>query len=154
MRALLIPLGFLPVVAFTVSTACSATVSVGTFTPYGTCDSVADYAVVTDNFDDYCGPSWSDCSGSTYVLCDGTAWDSCTCDLPASYTVEISSPDFGGGYGSGSLDGGGGPETSTEAGNETGGPDSSGGETSSPDTGGGDTGSDGDDGGGGGGGEG
>jgi hypothetical protein len=164
MRALILPIALLSMVGFAVSTACTAQLSAApvTFAAYGSCDNAAGYAIVTGDYADYCGPDLS-CPGDYYALCDGTAWNSCACDIPSGYTVVITSPDWGGGYGDdlgdggsttgegGTPDGGNGDGSSTGDGSAGSGDDGSGG--SGDDSGSGDTGTgSGDDGGAGGGG--
>src|ERR1700722_14050714 len=61
MRALILPIALLSMVGFAVSTACTATLSVApvTFAAYGSCGSDSDYAIVTGDYADYCGPGFS-----------------------------------------------------------------------------------------------
>jgi hypothetical protein len=126
MRAIILPISLVSVIGLAVATACTASVGVSptvTFAAYGTCDNSSGYAIVTDDYADYCGPSFS-CDGDYYALCNGTAWDSCSCTLPAGYVV-IADPEFGDGYGGDSLDGGVSVETGSPdaTGTETGGDD-------------------------------
>src|SRR5580692_5071370 len=89
MRALLLPIGLLSIIGVAVSTACSVSV-VGPvpFAAYGTCDSATSYAIVTAG---YC--PGSSCS-TYYALCDGSAFDSCACDIPSGYVTVISGGDL------------------------------------------------------------
>jgi hypothetical protein len=138
MRALILPIGLLTLVGVAASAACSVTFSLPAggvaVTPYGSCDTVDGYAVITGVtvYSDYCGTL--SCSGTYYALCNGDAWAGCDCTIPSGFT-EIGWSDFGSGTGSG--DGGSGD---TGAG-DTGAGDTGSGETGSGDTGSGDTGS-------------
>jgi hypothetical protein len=99
--------------------ACSGQVTVApvTFNPYGSCDTYDGVALIPSGSDysTYC-PGLA-CQGSYYALCNGTAWDSCSCGIPSG-DVEISWSDYGGGVssGSGADDGG---SSGSEAGDDS-----------------------------------
>jgi hypothetical protein len=146
MRTLILPLGLLAIVGIAVSSACSATVSfslptgpnVQAVTPYGSCDTVDGYALISGVtvYTDFCGTlSCSD--GTYYALCNGDAWAGCDCSIPSGYS-EISWSDFGDAGGSAGKPETGSPETgSPETGSpETGSPETGSPETGSPETGG------------------
>jgi|HubBroStandDraft_5_1064220.scaffolds.fasta_scaffold709435_1 hypothetical protein len=106
MRAItLLSIGITALIGVAASAACTITISPPVIvSDFGTCDAADSYAVIdADDASIYCvGLTGCD---TYYALCDGTAWNSCACDIPSGYTVVVGSPDFGGSGGGG--DGGG-----------------------------------------------
>jgi hypothetical protein len=138
MRAItLLSLGITALIGVAASAACTITISPPVIvSDFGTCDGADSNAVIgADDASLYCGDL--SCGDTYYALCDGTAWDSCACDIPSGYTVLIGSPGFSGGGGGGGDGGGPGGGDGAAGGNDGGAGGGDGGGTGSGGDGGG-----------------
>ena len=77
---------------------------------FGACKTDDGYAALPDP-NEYCGKAFPGCTGTTYAICDGSAWSGCICAIPAYYT-EVNDPVFGLGDGGGDAAGQGGATSS------------------------------------------